>query len=88
VHEGLDLDLGMVAAKPVEWLLAALFDPNAAIEPRYQAQILKLKSGAEFTGLVVADARVARGWAAALRLTEGGRGRITRVQPIHGGRPS
>ncbi|HZJ16616.1 MAG TPA: PVC-type heme-binding CxxCH protein, partial [Chthoniobacteraceae bacterium] len=55
--EGQDLgpDLGMVAAKPLDWLLAAIFDPNAAIEPRYQAQTLRLKSGAEFTGLIVAE---------------------------------
>jgi putative membrane-bound dehydrogenase-like protein len=55
--EGQDLgpDLGMVAAKPLDWLLAAIFDPNAAIEPRYQAQTVRLKSGAEFTGLIVAE---------------------------------
>jgi putative membrane-bound dehydrogenase-like protein len=55
--EGQELgpDLGMVAAKPLDWLLAALFDPNAAIEPRYQAQTVRLKSGAEFTGVVVAE---------------------------------
>jgi putative heme-binding domain-containing protein len=55
--EGQDLgpDLGMVAEKPLDWLLAAIFDPNAAIEPRYQAQTLRLKSGAEFTGLIVAE---------------------------------
>jgi putative heme-binding domain-containing protein len=55
--EGQELgpDLGMVAAKPVDWLLTAIFDPNAAIEPRYQAQTLKLNSGVELTGLIVAE---------------------------------
>ena len=55
--EGQDLgpDLGMVAGKPLDWLLTAIFDPNAAIEPRYLAQTLKLKSGAEFTGIIVAE---------------------------------
>ena len=48
-------DLGMVAGKPLDWLLTAIFDPSAAIEPRYQAQTLKLKTGAEFTGIVVAE---------------------------------
>jgi putative membrane-bound dehydrogenase-like protein len=45
-------DLGMVADKPVDWLMTAIFDPNAAIEDRYRAQILKLKSGGELTGLI------------------------------------
>ena len=55
--EGQDIgpDLGMTADKPLDWLLTAIFDPNAAIEPRYQAQTLKLKSGAEFTGIVAAE---------------------------------
>jgi putative membrane-bound dehydrogenase-like protein len=55
--EGQELgpDLGMVGGKPLDWLLTAIFDPNAAIEPRYQAQSLKLKSGAEFTGIIVAE---------------------------------
>ncbi len=48
-------DLGMTAAKPLDWLLTAIFDPNAAIEPRYQAQTLKLKNGAEFTGIITAE---------------------------------
>jgi len=53
-HE-LGPDLGMVAGKPLDWLLTAIFDPNAAIEPRYQAQTLKLNSGAELTGVIVAE---------------------------------
>ncbi|MEQ1852692.1 MAG: c-type cytochrome, partial [Chthoniobacteraceae bacterium] len=45
-------DLGMVSDKPLDWLITALFDPNAAIEPRYQAQLVKLKTGGELSGLV------------------------------------
>jgi putative heme-binding domain-containing protein len=45
-------DLGMVADKPVDWLMIAIFDPNAAIEDRYRAQTLKLKSGGELSGLI------------------------------------
>jgi hypothetical protein len=33
-------------------LLTAIFDPNAAIKPRYQAQTPKLKFGAEHTSLM------------------------------------
>ncbi len=45
-------DLAMVGDKPLDWLLTAIFDPNAAIEDRYRAQTLKLKSGVEISGLV------------------------------------
>ena len=45
-------DLAMVADKPMDWLLIAIFDPNAAVEPRYQAHTLKLKSGAELSGIL------------------------------------
>ena len=45
----------MVAGKPLDWLLVAIFDPNTAIESRYQAQTLKLNTGAEFTGIIVAE---------------------------------
>lgn len=45
-------DLAMVADKPLDWLLTAIFDPNAAIEDRYRAQTLKLKSGTEISGLI------------------------------------
>ncbi|MEA3211664.1 MAG: hypothetical protein QOE70_4721 [Chthoniobacter sp.] len=53
-HE-LGPDLDMVANKPLDWLLTAIFDPNAAVEARYQAQRLITKSGAELAGLVVAE---------------------------------
>jgi putative membrane-bound dehydrogenase-like protein len=48
-------DLAMVADKPLDWLLTAIFDPNAAVEPRYQAQLVKLKSGSELSGLVASE---------------------------------
>ncbi len=55
--EGNDVgpDLGMVTDKPDDWLLIALLDPNAAIEARYQAVTLQLKSGAELAGLISAE---------------------------------
>ena len=48
-------DLGMVADKPLDWLLTAIFDPNAAVETRYQVQRVTTRSGAEWIGLVVAE---------------------------------
>ena len=48
-------DLAMVLDKPTDWLLIALFDPNAAIEDRYRAQTLKLKTGAELVGIISAE---------------------------------
>jgi putative heme-binding domain-containing protein len=45
-------DLAMTADKPLDWLLTAIFDPNAAIEPRYQAQLVKTKAGAALTGIL------------------------------------
>ncbi len=48
-------DLAMVADKPADWLLTAIFDPNAAIEDRFKAQTLKLKSGTEMAGLISAE---------------------------------
>jgi len=48
-------DLAMTADKPTDWFLTAIFDPNAAIEDRFKAQSLKLKSGAEMAGLISAE---------------------------------
>ena len=48
-------DLATIAGKPEEWLLAAVFDPNQAVEARYQAQHVKTKDGAEWLGLVVGE---------------------------------
>ena len=48
-------DLAMTSAKPDEWMLAAIFDPNSAVEPRYAAQLVKLKSGAELAGIISSE---------------------------------
>jgi putative heme-binding domain-containing protein len=48
-------DLAMTNDKPVDWLLTAIFDPNAAIEDRFKAQTVKLKAGGEVTGLISAE---------------------------------
>jgi len=48
-------DLGMVRDKPLDWLLTAIMDPNAAIEDRYRSQSVKLKSGTELLGIVAAE---------------------------------
>ncbi len=48
-------DLGMVGDKPVDWLVTAIFDPNAAIEDRFKAQTLTLKSSGEMSGLISAE---------------------------------
>ncbi len=48
-------DLDMVADKPVDWLLTAIFDPNAAVEARYQAQRIVTRGNAEYIGLLVTE---------------------------------
>jgi putative membrane-bound dehydrogenase-like protein len=55
--EGQDVgpDLGQVGEKPVDWLLVAIFDPSAQVEPRYYLHTLKLKSGTELAGIVAAE---------------------------------
>jgi putative heme-binding domain-containing protein len=55
--EGQDVgpDLGQVGEKPVDWLLVAIFDPSAQVEPRYFLHTLKLKSGAELAGIIAAE---------------------------------
>ncbi len=45
-------DLGMVATKPVDWLLTAILDPSQAIEARYRAWTVTLKSGEVMSGLI------------------------------------
>ncbi|HEV7402594.1 MAG TPA: PVC-type heme-binding CxxCH protein [Chthoniobacteraceae bacterium] len=45
-------DLGMANDKPLDWLLTAILDPNAAVEERYRSQTLTLKAGGEVTGLL------------------------------------
>lgn len=55
--EGMEVgpDLAMVADKPTDWLLVAIFDPNAAIEDRFKAQTLKLKNHTELSGIISAE---------------------------------
>ncbi|HET6408346.1 MAG TPA: PVC-type heme-binding CxxCH protein, partial [Chthoniobacteraceae bacterium] len=48
-------DLGMTSDKPIEWLLAAILDPSALIEDRYRVQTLRLKTGAEMSGIMVTE---------------------------------
>ena len=48
-------DLAMVAGKPLDWLLTAIFDPNAAVEARYQAYTITTKTGEALAGLIVAE---------------------------------
>jgi len=45
----------MTADKPTDWLLTAIFDPNAAIEDRFKGQTIRLKSGVEMSGLISAE---------------------------------
>lgn len=48
-------DLGMVGNKPVDWLLAAILDPSQAVESRYRAWTLALKSGEVLDGILSAE---------------------------------
>ena len=55
--EGIEVgpDLAMTATKPDDWMLTAIFDPNAAVEPRYAAHLVKLKAGGELTGIIASE---------------------------------
>jgi putative heme-binding domain-containing protein len=48
-------DLGMVATKPVDWLLTAILDPSQAVEARYRAWTITLNSAEELSGLISAE---------------------------------
>ncbi|NNM28392.1 MAG: c-type cytochrome, partial [Akkermansiaceae bacterium] len=48
-------DLGMVRGKPVDWLVAAILDPEANIEARYAAWQADLASGGAMIGIVAAE---------------------------------
>ncbi len=48
-------DLGSVAAKPFEYLLNAILDPNQAVETRYLAYTASLNDGSEFSGILTAE---------------------------------
>ncbi|NOS72210.1 MAG: c-type cytochrome [Verrucomicrobia bacterium] len=45
-------ELGMVGNKPVDWLITAILDPNQAVEARYRAWTITLKSGDTLDGLI------------------------------------
>jgi putative heme-binding domain-containing protein len=48
-------DLAMVADKPIDWLLTAILDPNAAVEERFKTWTVKLKTGGELQGILAAE---------------------------------
>jgi len=48
-------DLGMVGSKPVDWLIAAILDPNQAVEARYRAWTITFKSGDALDGIISAE---------------------------------
>ena len=48
-------DLGMMSGKPVEQLVEAILNPNAAIEARYQNFSATLKDGHETIGIIVSE---------------------------------
>jgi putative membrane-bound dehydrogenase-like protein len=48
-------DLGMVSGKPVEQLVQAILDPNAALEERYRGVTVVAHDGRELTGVVVSE---------------------------------
>lgn len=48
-------DLGMIGAKPVDWLLNAILDPSQAIEARYRAWMVSLKSAEDLSGILSAE---------------------------------
>jgi len=48
-------DLGMVGAKPVDWLVTAILDPSQTIEARYRAWTITLKSGDVLDGIISAE---------------------------------
>ena len=55
--EGSDVgpDLGMVRGKPLDWLVGAIIDPQAAVEARYTAWTATLKSGDALIGIIAAE---------------------------------
>lgn len=48
-------DLGMVGTKPVDWLITAILDPSQAVEARYRAWKITLKSGDVLDGIISAE---------------------------------
>jgi putative heme-binding domain-containing protein len=45
----------MVGNKPVDWLVTAILDPSQAIEARYRAWTITLKSGDVLDGIISAE---------------------------------
>jgi putative membrane-bound dehydrogenase-like protein len=48
-------NLGVMAGKPVEQLVAAIVDPNAAVEERYRNFSVSTRDGRDLTGIIVAE---------------------------------
>ncbi len=48
-------DLGMMSGKPVEQLVEAILNPNAAIEARFQSFSATLKDGHETSGIILSE---------------------------------
>jgi putative heme-binding domain-containing protein len=48
-------DLGVMIGKPAEQLVAAILDPNAALDPRFQNYSVVLKDGHETSGIIVSE---------------------------------
>lgn len=48
-------DLGSVADKPFDYLLASILNPNQAVEARYVAYVALARDGTEFTGVITAE---------------------------------
>ena len=45
-------DLLPLATKPAEYFVQHIFDPNAAIEPRYSSYILQMRDGRALAGII------------------------------------
>jgi putative heme-binding domain-containing protein len=55
--EGVEVgpDLGMMVGKPVEQIVVAILDPNAAVETRYQNFSVTTKDDHEVSGIIIAE---------------------------------
>ena len=56
-NEGSEIgpDLGTIAGKPTEQLIEAILDPSRAVEQRYLAHTITLKSGGQITGIIAEE---------------------------------
>jgi putative membrane-bound dehydrogenase-like protein len=48
-------DLGMMIGKPIEQIVEAILNPNAALEERYRSYSLTMRDGRELTGIIAAE---------------------------------